>query len=62
MVVEHAMLWRLSRDGHYLTEISRMIDKWLQEDEKRLGSVKQARRVLEARARRAEGRGLGIDH
>lgn len=55
MLVEHAMLWRLSRDGHYLTEISRMVDIWLKQDEERLGSAKQARRVYEARARRNSG-------
>ncbi len=55
------MLWRLSREGHYLTEISRMVDKWLQEDERRLGDAKQARRALEARARRNAGRVLHLD-
>lgn len=61
MLVEHAMLWRLSRDGHYLTEMSRMVDIWLKEDEKRLGGVQQARRVYEARGRREDGHAPLVD-
>ena len=61
ILIEHAMLWRLSRNGRFLTEMSRLIDMWLAEDEKRLGKAQQARRVREARVRRDEGRPSLID-
>lgn len=61
ILVEHAMLWRLSRKGFYLTEISRLIDKWLEEDRKRLGDAYADKRLKRAEIRRDLGRVLSVD-
>lgn len=61
VLVEHAMLWRLSRKGLYLTEMSRLIDKWLEQDKKRMGTAYEAERLRKAEVRRDLGRALLVD-
>lgn len=64
VLVEHAMLWRLSprdKSGRYLTEMSRLIDKWLEEDRKRMGTTYMDERLRTAEVRRDLGRSLLID-
>jgi len=64
VLVEHAMLWRLTprdRSGCYLTEMSRLIDKWLEQDRKRMGTAYEAKRLRKAEIRRDLGRALLVD-